>query len=178
LKMSYPIQNGFSNDSGGGDAEATLRLIAKLAAPDGLEDRVHARLITAPRRGRVLAWPGAVIPAGGWLRAAAAAAIVCVVAGGGWGVYSRVQPGQSAQGIAGTHITSQGAGQGAGQGQFSTGDAVRRPSTLNGPAAPAAVTAATPRHKTPTKAAATTKQGAKAKTAKKANIPPVAPVAQ
>jgi len=176
--MNYRDKSDFSSHSGGGDAEATLRLIAKLAASDGLEDRVHAKLITAPRRGRVLAWPGAFIPAGGWLRAVAAAAIVCVVAGGGWGVYSRVQPGQSAQGIAGTHITSQGTGQGAGQGQFSTGDAVRRPQTLNGPAAPPPVTTATPKHKTPTKAAATTTQGAKAKTVKKANTAPVAAVAQ
>jgi hypothetical protein len=175
--MSYPVQNGFSNDSGG-DAEATLRLIARLAAPDGLEDRVHAKLIAAPRRGRVLAWPGAFTPTGGWLRAAAAAAIVCVVAGGGWGVYSRVQPGQSAQPVAGTHITSQGAGQGTGQGQFSTGDAVRRPQTLIGPAAPPPAAAATPKHKTPIKHAATTTQGAKAKTLKKANTPPVAPVVQ
>jgi hypothetical protein len=176
--MSYPVQNGFSNDSGGGDAEATLRLIAKLAAPDGLEDRIHAKLIAAPQRGRVLAWPGAFGPVGGWLRAAAAAAIACVVAGGGWGIYSHVQPAMTAQGTAGTHITSQGTAQGTGQGQFSTGDAVRRPQTLNGPAAPAVVTTATPRHKTPTKSAATTTQSAKAKTVKKANTPPVAPVAQ
>jgi hypothetical protein len=176
--MSYPVQNGFSSDSGGGDAEATLRLIAKLPAPDGLEERVHAKLIAAPQRGRVLSWPGVSIPAGGWLRAAAAAAIVCVVAGGGWGVYSRVQPGLSAQGTAGTHITTQGAGQGTGQGQFSTGDAVRRPQTLNGPAAPPQVTTATPKRKTPARPAATTTQGAKAKTAKKANTPPVAPKAQ
>jgi hypothetical protein len=176
--MSYPVQNGFSNDSGGGDAEATLRLIAKLAAPDGLEDRVHASLLAGPQRGRVLAWPGAFTPAGGWLRGVAAAAIVCVVAGGGWGVYSRVQPGQPAQGIAGTHMTTQGAGQGAGQGQFSTGDAVRRPQTLNGPAAPPPVTKATHKHKTSTKPAAATTQSAKAKTVKKANTPPVASVAQ
>lgn len=175
--MSYPVENGFSKDSGGGDAEATLRLIARLAAPDGLEDRVHAKLLAAPHRGRVLAWPGAFTPAVGWLRAAAAAAIVCVVAGGGWGVYSRVQPGLSAQGTTGTHITSQGAGQGAGQGQFSTGDAVRRPQTLNGPAAPVAVAAATPKSKTPIKVAATTKQGAKAKTVKRTNTPPVSPKA-
>jgi len=176
--MSYPVQNGFSNESGGGDAEATLRLIAQLAAPDGLEDRVHAKLIAAPQRGRVLAWPGAVIPAGGWLRAAAAAAIVCVIAGGGWGVYSRVQPGQSAQPVAGTHMASPGTGQSAGQGQFSTGDAVRRPQTLNGPAAPAAVTTATPKHKTPMKPAATTTQSAKVKTVKTASTTAVAPVTQ
>jgi hypothetical protein len=175
LKMSDPVQNGFSNESGG-DAEATLRLIAKLAAPDGLEDRVHAKLIAAPRHGRVLAWPGAVVPTGGWLRAVAAAAIVCVIAGGGWGVYSRVQPGQSTQPVTGTHMASPGTGQSAGQGQFSTGDAVRRPQTLNGPAAPAAVTTATPKHKTLTKAPAA--QDAKTKTVKMAVTAPVTPAAQ
>src|SRR5580704_6423005 len=102
--MSYRDQNGFSSDSGGGDAEATLRLIARLEAPDGLEDRVHAKLLAAPRRGRVLAWPGSFVPAVGWLRAAAAAAIVCVVAGGGWGVYSHVQHGMIAQVTVGRHI--------------------------------------------------------------------------
>ena len=40
-------------------AEETLRLIASLPAPAGLEDRVHAALRAAPRRGRVLAWPEA-----------------------------------------------------------------------------------------------------------------------
>ena len=36
-------------------AEETLRLIANLPAPDGLEDRVHAALNAMPRRSRVLA---------------------------------------------------------------------------------------------------------------------------
>jgi hypothetical protein len=176
--MSNPVEDGFSRDSGGGDAEAALRLIARLPAPDGLEDRVHAKLLAAPRSGRVLAWPGAFAAASGWMRAAAAAAIACVVAGGGWGVYSHVQPGMTAQGTSGTHVTSQGVGQGAGQGQFSTGDAVRRPQTLNGPAAPAAVTTVAPQHKVAAKSAAATTHGAKAKAVKKANASPVAPVTQ
>jgi len=77
--MSYLVQNEFSNNSGAGEAEETLRLIARLPAPVGLEDRVHAGLRSAPRSARVLAWPAAFSPAGGWLRAAAAAAIVFVV---------------------------------------------------------------------------------------------------
>ena len=125
--MSYTSRNESSNHSGGSEAEQTLRLIANLPAPEGLEDRVHAGLLAAPRGGRVLFWPAPFSPASGWLRSAAAAAIVCVVAGGGWGIYSHVQPGQP-QGIAGPRI--------AGPGQFSTGEAMRRPQTLNGPVAP------------------------------------------
>jgi hypothetical protein len=127
-KMNYPERNGKSNDSefgAPGPAETTLRLIARLPAPEGLEDRVHAGLLAAPRGGRVLAWPVSLNSASGWMRSAAAAAIACVVAGGGWGIYSHVQPGQSPRGIAGPRI--------AGPGQFSTGQAVRRPQTLNGP---------------------------------------------
>ena len=123
--MSYLVQNEFSNNSGAGEAEETLRLIARLPAPEGLEDRVHAGLRSAPRSARVLAWPAAFSPAGGWLRAAAAAAIVFVVAGGGWGIYSHVQPGEPAHGIAGPRIAAPGG--------FTEGGAVRRPQTLVGP---------------------------------------------
>lgn len=75
-------------------AESTLRLIAKLPAPDGLADRVHVRLRNAPAQAQVFAWPTMRT---GWaqtntLRGAAAAAIVCLVVGGGWRVYSHVQP--------------------------------------------------------------------------------------
>jgi hypothetical protein len=82
---------------GYGPGEETLRLIAMLPAPGGLEGRVKAGLATAPQAGRILLWRGPLRPAGGWMyssfaRGAAAAAIVCVVAGGGWQIYSRVQP--------------------------------------------------------------------------------------
>jgi hypothetical protein len=126
--MKTPDPNGFSNDSGVSEAERTLRLIARLPAPEGLEDRVQAGLTAAPHRGSILTWPVPLTLASGWMRSAAAAAIVFVVAGGGWSIYSRVQPGQPGQlpqGIAGPHI--------AGPGQFSTGEAVRRPQTLIGP---------------------------------------------
>lgn len=124
--MSKPVANEFSKDPGSGGAssaaETTLRLLASLPAPEGLEDRIHASLRSAPRRARVLAWP---LPlAGNWLRAAAAAAIVFVVAGGGWGIYSRVQPGLTSQGSAIPHVGAQGG--------FSEGGAVQRPQTLPG----------------------------------------------
>jgi hypothetical protein len=107
------------------DAEATLRLIANLPAPDGLEDRVLNGLNldglrSAPRQGRVLTWPGQ-----DWLRTAAAAAIVSVVFGGGWEIYSRVQPGNSIS----TPVHTGAAGG------FSNAGAVRVPQTVPPPAA-------------------------------------------
>ena len=83
-------------------AEETLRLVASLPAPAGLEDRVHATLRSVPRSGRILAWPKTLNPQSDWMirdwmRTAAAAAIVFVVAGGGWGVYTHVQNAQQGQ---------------------------------------------------------------------------------
>ena len=78
-------------------AEETLRLIASLPAPKGLEERVQTALDAAPRRGQVLAWPRTLRPESSWMRSAAAAAIVFVVAGGGWGVYTRVEQSQPAK---------------------------------------------------------------------------------
>ncbi len=172
--MNYPVQQGFSSDSGLGEAEETLRLIARLPAPEGLEDRVVAGLRSAPgavRRGaRVLAWPGAFSPAAGWLRAAAAAAIVFVVAGGGWGLYSRVGPGDPAHGIAGPRIATPGG--------FTEGGAVRRPQTLVGPVVTPPAPPAAAKAKTPAKPAATATRGAKSAAAKKTAAPPVAPAEQ
>jgi hypothetical protein len=128
--MNDPGQNGFSNHPvAAGElspAEATLRLIAGLPAPQGLEERVRARLAAAPRRGRILSWPAALGLDSGWMRSAAAAAIVCVVAGGGWGVYSRVQRQQPPR------VTVL-APRGPAQGSFASSGAVRTPQTLNGP---------------------------------------------
>jgi hypothetical protein len=106
----------------GAGAEETLRLIARIAVPEGLEDRVHARLLAEPRQARILAWPGS----SGWMRSAAAAAIVFVVAGGGWRIYSRVQPGMPGRPI----VVSPHVGAG---GAFSEAGVVRRPLTLQGP---------------------------------------------
>jgi hypothetical protein len=128
--MKDPVENGEWKDAatcdGAGAAETTLRLIARLPAPDGLEDRVCARLATAPRRGRILAWPAALSLNSGWMRSAAAAAIVFVVAGGGWGVYSRVQRPQPARVIV-------QAPRAPAQGGFASSGAMRTPQTLNGP---------------------------------------------
>jgi hypothetical protein len=157
--MSYPNQDGFSKDSGAGEAEQTLRLIATLPAPQGLEDRVNAGLRSAPRRARVFAWPRPFSPAGGWLRGAAAAAIVFVVAGGGWGIYSRVQPGQPTQGSAVPRVGAPGG--------FSEGGAVRRPQTLVGPVVTAPAPAATPKPKAPSKPARTPVPNAKSTAASK-----------
>ncbi|MGD0787270.1 MAG: hypothetical protein ABR898_04745 [Terracidiphilus sp.] len=128
--MNDPSEKGFSRDAAGGngrgEAEATLRLIARLPAPEGLEERVRASLRAAPRRGRILAWPAAFRPESGWMRAAAAAAIVFVVAGGGWGVYSRVEQRQPARTVVLTPRVPAPGG-------FASAGAVRTPQTLNGP---------------------------------------------
>ena len=113
----------------GGEAEKTLRLIASLPAPEGLEDRVNSALRTASQGGRVLHWPAGWRSGRGWtqsavVRCAAAAAIVFVVAGVWWGVYSRVQPPQEPRAIAIPHITATGG--------FSNAGAMRTPQTLNG----------------------------------------------
>lgn len=101
--MSYSSQNDFDRSAGAIEAEKTLRLIATLPAPEGIEERVKAKLKSAPRQAAVIGWPLAAGHRGGWIhtsamRAAAAAAIVIVVAGGGWEVYShiRVAPAPSA----------------------------------------------------------------------------------
>jgi len=125
--MNHPSGSRSSNEPPTSDAERTLRLLARVPVPDGLECRVHERLRVAPRQARVLAWPTAS-HSSGWARGVAAAAIVLVVAGGSWGVYSRVAPGQPGKGVSGPHI--------AGPGEFTTGGVVRRPQTLQGPVVP------------------------------------------
>jgi hypothetical protein len=115
-------------------AEETLRLIARLSPPEGLEERVQAGLRakgTVPGRARILQWPMALRLDNFWMqsslaRMAAAAAIVAVVVGGGWGVISRVQPAQPARAIAIPPRAST-------QGGFSSAGAMRTPQKLNGP---------------------------------------------
>ena len=123
-------QNGLPNGPGADAARAvdeTLRLIATLPAPAGLEDRIHTTLRNAHARrpGQVLAWPSPPHSGGAWMRAAAAAAIAFVIVGGGWGVYSRVQPSPPAGAMA---APAHPAGGG-----FSAAGAIRTPQTLNGP---------------------------------------------
>lgn len=114
------------NPSTSKTGEETLRLLAKLASPAGLEDRVRGALRSAPPAGRVLAWPMGARPQSGWVRAAAAAAIVFVVAGGGWGVYMRVQQNQPAR------VVVMPVRPGA-PGGLSGAGAIRTPQTLPGP---------------------------------------------
>lgn len=128
--MKQPTQNPMAYDSAqdaaSGAAEETLRLIAGLRVPEGLEERVRAGLRSRSRTGRILAWPAAPRLDSDWMRAAAAAALVFVVAGGGWGIYSRVQQTQPARVIAmPPHIAAPGG--------FSSAGAMRTPNTLNGP---------------------------------------------
>jgi hypothetical protein len=128
--MNSNSHNAMSSDSGPNSGDDTLRLIAGLPAPAGLEERVHKALRAAPRSGRVLAWPtgfrAKTVMESNWMRAAAAAAIVFVVVGGGWGVYSRVQPGQAGKVIVmPQRMPSSGGFGGAG--------AIRTPETLPGP---------------------------------------------
>lgn len=118
----YPIARGPDLDAESGSADETLRLIARLPAPEGLEDRMHARLHSRPRTARILAWPAAPNLASGWMRTAAAAAIAFVVAGGGWGIYSRVQQPQT--------VNPPRVATGSG---FSSAGAMRTPETLKGP---------------------------------------------
>ncbi len=107
------------------NAEDTLRLIASLPAPEGLEDRMIEGLRSAPRQSRVLSWPGAISSSRDLLRTAAAAAIAFVIVGGGWGVYSRVQPGSAT-----ATMPQPATGNG-----FSNAGAVRVPQTLAAPQA-------------------------------------------
>jgi len=105
------------------DFEASLRVVATLPAPDGLSDRVRARLRSTPRTARILEWPAAFRNDSAWMRSAAAAAIAFVVAGGGWGVYSRVQPNKVI--AMPPHVAAPGG--------FSNAGAMRTPQTVNGP---------------------------------------------
>jgi hypothetical protein len=143
-------------------AEETLRLIANLPAPEGLEDRVHARVhaaaSAAQHRGSVLAWPRAFRAESGWMRGAAAAAIVFVVAGGGWGVYTRVESTQNQP----AKVIVMPARMPGSTGGLSGAGAMRPPLTLPGPAAPQAVK--TSREASPAKAKATKNPVANGKT--------------
>jgi hypothetical protein len=136
-------------------AEETLRLIASLPAPEGLEDRVRAALNAVPRRNRVLAWPRNLRAESGWMRGAAAAAIVFVVAGGGWGVYSRVQSTQVAQNQPAKVIVMPA--RPPVSGGFSGAGAMRTPVTLPGPTAPQPVKINPPKAKAAKKPVASRK---------------------
>jgi len=108
-----------------GEADCTLRLIARLPVPQGLEDRVKTALHEMPagRTAKLLEWQVGNWTGSAWTRGAAAAAIVIVVAGGSWGVYSRVQRHEAP-------IAIPRVGEAGG---FSSANAVRTPKTLDMP---------------------------------------------
>lgn len=125
----------FDRSVGAATAEETLRMIANLPAPAGLEDRVKARLSSAPKRATVIAWPFA--SANGWMRSggirgAAAAAIVLAIAGGGWGVYSHIQVAPVPSALVDPQLPN-------GAGRFSTAGAMHVPQTVQGPVVAAPV---------------------------------------
>jgi hypothetical protein len=128
--MNSDPHNPMAGAARSNSGEETLRLMASLPAPEGLEERVHKALGARPRKGQVVAWPArfrarAALESN-WMRATAAAAIVFVVVGGGWGVYSRVQSGQ-----AGKVVVMPARVPAAGG--FSNAGAMRTPETLPGP---------------------------------------------
>jgi hypothetical protein len=181
--MNHTTQEPFAHHSGVGEApgavssfasseaEDTLRLIARLPAPEGLEERVQARLHTAPRTARILHFPIALRPGSDWMRSAAAAAIVFVVVGGGWGVYTRVQPPQPARVIAmPPHVATPGG--------FSNAGAMRTPNSLNGPVLAPPATVKPAQGKTPTRNAQKANHRAQANPAGKAAQPPAVPAAK
>ena len=131
--MNSPLQNGLTSHPHSHASEETLRLIAKLPPPEGLVDRVQSRLRTAPPAAKLLGWPVALRPVGGWMhgdfvRAVAAASIVCVVAGGAWGIYMHVPP--AAAPAAKVIVMPARVGSSGG---FSSAGAMRTPDTLKGP---------------------------------------------
>ncbi len=130
--QNAPGQNEFDRSSGALAEEATLRLIATLPAPDGLEERMKRELRSAPRGGRVIAWPFSSAVTGSWMRSAgmrtaAAAGIVLLIGGGGWGVYSHIHPATSPTAVYGPLPLN------GGRGGFGAAGAKRVPQTLEGP---------------------------------------------
>lgn len=128
-----PTDRGAKNEALS-DAEATLRLIATLPAPEGLAERIQAGLQKAPAPGRLLLWPRST----SW-RALAAAALLLAVAGGGWGAYLWTRPSPAA-----APVQAPAAMRPALPGGFSAAGAIRTPQTLDGPLAPEAKASAAP----------------------------------
>jgi hypothetical protein len=141
--MKSTAQNPFDGTPDSSAFEETLRLIARLPAPEGSEERVQAGLRTgsptasgpgASGIARILQWPRAQRLESPWARTAAAAAIVFVVAGGGWCISSRIQAVQPQAAVELPRVAAPGG--------FSSAGAMRTPQTLNGPVvAPAATVA-------------------------------------
>lgn len=109
------------------EADATLRLIASLPAPEGLAERVRGGLHAGTLRegARVLNWPMTARAGIVWLRGAAAAAIVCVVAGGAWWISAKAPAAGGSAVAVPVHVRQAGG--------FSNASAMHTPDTLNGP---------------------------------------------
>jgi hypothetical protein len=127
--MNPFTEDRFGRNAGALAAEETLRLIASLPAPEGLEDRLKAGLRSVPQRGNVISWPFSATE--GWMHGAgmktvAAAAIVLAIAGGGWGVYSHIQVAPVPSAFIEPQLPN-------GAGRFSTAGAVHVPQTVQGP---------------------------------------------
>jgi hypothetical protein len=136
--MNLPLHNDLDRTATTMDAEQSLRLVASLPAPAGIEDRVKSGLRSAPRQTSTIPWPvsspyGARWTQGAYIRGAAAAAIVVAVVGGGWGVHARFQPAP----VPAAEVMPQRIDGGAGG--LSAAGAVRKPKTVEVPviAAPA-----------------------------------------
>ena len=76
--MSFSTQNDLDRSAGAIEAEETLRLIASLPAPEGIEERLKSGIQAADRQARVMSWP--VQKKANWtqvpgMRAAAAPAV-------------------------------------------------------------------------------------------------------
>ncbi|MGA8088329.1 MAG: hypothetical protein WCA10_13550 [Terracidiphilus sp.] len=129
--MNPSTQNDLDRNAETIEAERSLRLIATLPAPVGIEDRVKSGLRNASFQTGVIAWPLSSSSRASWaqvsyMRAAAAAAIVFVVAGGGWGVYTHFRP-------AATPTAEAVPQRIDGSGGLSPAGAVRTPKTVEGP---------------------------------------------
>jgi hypothetical protein len=129
--MNFTTHKNLDRNAAMIDAERSLRLIATLPAPVGIEDRVKAGLRSAPASTGVIKWPLASLNRAGlaqvsYLRAAAAAAIVFVVAGGGWGVFTHFGPAP----MPAAEAVPQRIGGGGG---LSPAGAMRTPKTVEGP---------------------------------------------
>lgn len=172
--MNSSSHNPLSEKAGASDFEETLRQIARLPAPEGLEERVkagvHARQLSMPRSARILDFP-ALRPGSNWMRSAAAAAIVFVVVGGGWGVYSRVQQPQAAKVIVMPPRV-------VAPGSFSNAGAMRTPTTLNGPTVVLPVTTKAAEANVTAPTAKKTKRRAKVGAAGKASAQQAMPLAK
>jgi hypothetical protein len=129
--MSFSNRSQSDSSAAAIEAEKTLRLIAVLPAPQGIEERVKSRLRAAPRQASLLRWPLRADSGGSWIdgslmRTAAAAAIVMVVAGGGWEVYTHIRVAPEPAAMKALQPVN-------GHSGLSTAGAMRTPQTLQGP---------------------------------------------